>query len=286
MPIELNNVSYTYLPGTAHECVALRDVCLHIDDGEFVGIMGESGCGKSTLIQLICGLLFPSSGTVSLDGCDINGRGFSRQELRRAVGVVFQYPEKQLFETTVERDVSFTLKRSGLSRAEISDRLHRALDSVGLDFDRVRSLSPLSFSGGEKRRIALAGILVARPRVLLLDEPTASLDLRGREDLLRLLVSLNAEGTTILMVSHDADSLAESCGRLLVLDSGRIVDDGPVSKVFSGADGDVLPGRGVSQVWEIARLLRARGVCLPASISGYDELIDALKRLYGQGAKV
>lgn len=266
MPVTLNSVSYTYAPGTAYQTAALHNVTLSILDGEFVGVMGRTGCGKSTLIQLIAGLLVPTQGTVRLDGQDINSRRYHRDALRRRVGVVFQHPEYQLFETTVERDVAFGLRHFGWTKGDVAAAVRDALTAMGFDYEAVRKESPLGFSGGEKRRLAIAGVLAAKPGILILDEPVAGLDPLGREAFLQLLDRLNQNGTTIIMISHNADALAEHARRILVLKDGVLLADGPTEAVFSR--GAFLRENGISpgQAGEIGTLLaqRGRGLSMPA----------------------
>ena len=194
MWIEVKNLSCSYGSGTASAQEALKDVSFKIEDGEFVGIMGHTGCGKSTLIQLIAGLLTPDRGQVLIDGEDINAPGYDRLALRGKVGIVFQYPEYQLFETTVEKDVAFVLKHSGLGKDERERRVKGALEAMGFSWEAVRKKSPLSLSGGEKRRVAIAGVLAAQPRILIFDEPIAGLDPFGRTAFLELSAKLNRRG--------------------------------------------------------------------------------------------
>jgi len=285
MPIVTTDLSYTYAPSTAFETRALDNVSLEIGDGEYVGIMGRTGCGKSTLIQLLAGLITPTAGAVFIDGEDINAPSYDRAELRKKVGVLFQYPECQLFETTVEKDVAFGLKHSGLSKDAVARNVRWALEREGFDFEKVRGLSPLGLSGGEKRRVATAGILAAKPEILILDEPIAGLDPLGRDTFLQLTEDLNREGVTILMISHNADALAEHARRLLVLESGRILLDGPPKEVFRNAD--LLRGLniGVSQAKYAAELLRSRGVGLPPDIVTEKELLTALTGALKGGAQ-
>ena len=275
MPVDLENLSCVYAKGTPFETVALRDVSLHIGDGEFVGLMGRTGCGKSTLISSVAGLIVPVAGLVLVDGKDINAKGYDRAELRRKVGVVFQYPEYQLFETTVERDVGFSLRRFGLSKDEASARVRKALELVGFDFEKIRARSPLGLSGGEKRRVAIAGVLAAEPKLLILDEPVAGLDPLGREAFLALLDQLNAEGTTILMVSHNADALAEHAKRIFALKDGAVVLDGPAAEVFADTAKLRENGLGVCRPAALAELLRERGYGI-GPVTQYGALIDAL----------
>ncbi|MBE6561053.1 MAG: energy-coupling factor transporter ATPase [Ruminococcaceae bacterium] len=270
MSIEVNHLSYTYDRGTAQAVSALRDISFRIDDGEYVGIMGHTGCGKSTLIQLIAGLIPPSSGQILFDGTDIWDRKYDRTHLRSSVGIVFQQPEFQLFETTVEKDVAFSLKHSGLERKAVCARVRHALELMGFDYDTVQSESPLALSGGEKRRIAIAGVLAAEPRVLIFDEPIAGLDPRRREEFLALTDRLHREGVTILIVSHNADALAEHAGRILVLDSGKLIADASPAEIAA-----TLPGC-EGEIHRIARILRERDLLPEASIVSREVLADAI----------
>ena len=277
MPIKLENVSYTYAPGTSLAVQALRGVTLDVADGEFIGVMGATGSGKSTLIQLIAGLIKPTEGRILLDGEDINTRKYDRDVLHRKVGLVFQYPEYQLFETTVERDVGFGLRHLGLTKEETAAAVRAALETVGFDYDTVRDMSPLGFSDGEKRRIAIAGVLAPKPGVLIFDEPVAGLDPLGRQDFLNMVDALNAAGTTIIMISHNADALAEHARRIIVLKNGALIRDGSTRDVFSDYYDLLHNGIGVPQVRRAAQLLRERGVDMPGNIIQYDEFIDRLK---------
>lgn len=282
MPIELRDVSYTYAAGTAYAAGALDHVSLTIGDGEFVGIMGKTGCGKSTLIQLIAGLLTPDHGQVLVDGADIHDPQYDRAMLRRRLGVVFQHPEYQLFETTVAKDVAFGLKHFDWSGEEKARAVRGALEAVGFDYDLVKDQSPLSFSGGEKRRIAIAGILAAKPGILILDEPIAGLDPLGREAFLEMIDGLNRSGTTILMISHNADAIAEHANRILILEKGRLMLDGPTETVF--AQRELLHAHeiGVCQVREVAGMLAERGFAIPDETVRYADLLPRLVAL-GKG---
>ena len=277
MPIKLDNVSYTYAPGTSLAVRALRGVTLEVADGEFVGVMGVTGSGKSTLIQLIAGLIKPTEGQIFLDGEDINDKKYNRDVLHRKVGVVFQYPEYQLFETTVERDVGFGLRHLGLTKEETAAAVKAALETVGFDYDAVRDKSPLGFSGGEKRRLAIAGVLASKPGVLILDEPVAGLDPLGRQVFLDMIDALNAAGTTIIMISHNADALAEHARRIIVLKNGELIRDGSTRSIFSDYYDLLHNGIGVPQVRRAVQMLRERGVDMPGNIIRYDEFIDRMK---------
>ena len=260
MQIELKSVSYTYAPSTSYQTQALDNINLTVSSGEFIGIMGRTGCGKSTLIQLIDGLLAPTSGTVLLDGHDINNKRYDRNILRRNIGIVFQLPEYQLFETTVERDVAFGLKHSGLSKNEIRKRVEEALSAVGFDYDKVRDKSPLSFSGGEKKRLAIAGVLAAKPNFLILDEPIAGLDYQGKTAFLELIKSLNENGTAIIMISHDSDALAEYASRIILMENGQIVREGSPEEIFANFEILNNIGAGTAKAFYISNMLRQRGI--------------------------
>ncbi len=268
----------TFRAGMART-TALRQVSLTISKGTIVGVMGHTGCGKTTLLQLCAGLLRPSEGTVLLDGEDIFSPRYDRGRLRRRLSMVFQYPECQLFATTVEKDVAFGLKHAGMSQEEVSRRVDWALSTVGFAPETVRPLSPMRLSGGEKRRVAIAGCLATQPEYLLLDEPFAGLDPMGREEFQNLLIRLNRErGMTVVLVSHSADCLAACAGRLVVLEDGRLAADGTPAQLF--ADTALLERchLAASQSYRISALLRARGAKLPEDTVTYPQLLDALLR--------
>lgn len=274
MPIEVNHLEAMYAAGTPFETQALQQVSLRIKDGEFVGIMGQTGCGKTTLIEMIAGLQQPSNGHVLLDGEDIHAKGYDRNLLRKKIGVVFQYPEQQLFETTVERDVAFALKHSELSQEQIRQRVEWALEQMGLCYGEIAHKSPLSLSGGEKRKVAIAGVMAVRPQILILDEPTAGLDPMSRQEFMKRIAELNRQGTTILMVSHDADCLCEYAHRILVLQSGRLIMDGTPQQVFAQKHAD-LP-IGTSWVCAMAETLYQAGKLPSPAITNYRDLLQAI----------
>lgn len=282
MSIELKSVSYTYTPNTPYSVQALHDINLTINDGEFVGIIGKTGCGKSTLIQIMDGLLVPSEGEVLFNGQNINKKNYNRSVLRQNIGIVFQFPEYQLFETTVEKDVAFALKHSKLKKSEIKKSVAEALSAVGFDYDKVKDKSPLSFSGGEKRRIAIAGVLASKPEYLILDEPIAGLDPMGRIAFLNLMDKLNKNGTAIIMISHNTDILAEYASRIILMDKGQILRDGNTEDVL--ADCNTLQTNGIStgQVNSIAQMLRQKGVDIPSDTIKYNQLIEELCKIYGR----
>ena len=234
MSLELKHVSHIYQEGSAKESYALRDICLNVNEGEFLGIAGHTGSGKSTLIQHFNGLLKPTSGEVIVDGVNINGKEAKKElkALRMQVGIVFQYPEYQLFEETVERDIAFGPRNLGLSDIEIQHRVAEAMDILKLS-KKLRKKSPFELSGGQKRKIAIAGVLAMKPKYLILDEPTAGLDPKGREEFLELIADLHRQGLTVVMVSHSMDDIARYAQRMIVLEHGEIRLEGTPQTVFA-----------------------------------------------------
>lgn len=277
--IKVEGLRHVYSAGTPFEKVALDGIDLEIPQGQLIGIIGHTGSGKSTFIQHLNALLPPTEGKIYVGGKDINADKYARKAVKGEVGLVFQYPEYQLFETTVERDVAFGLRHSGLSREETAAAVKAALELVGFDYDAVRDKSPLGFSGGEKRRIAIAGVLASKPRVLILDEPVAGLDPLGRQDFLNMVDALNKDGVTIIMISHNADALAEHARRIIVLRDGALFRDGSAKEIFSDYFDLIHNGIGVPQVRRAAQLLRDRGVDMPGNIILYSQFIDRLKIL-------
>ena len=222
MSIIAKDLNYTYGQGSPFETKALNSVSLEINDGEFVGLIGHTGSGKSTLIQHLNGLLHPTSGQVFVDGVDISEKGMNLKEIRRRVGLVFQYPEHQLFEETVYKDVAFGPKNIGIGSSEIDKTVKWAISEVGLDYDEVKDKSPFELSGGQRRRVAIAGVLSMRPEVMILDEPTAGLDPKGRDEILSEVNKLNKqEGITVILVSHSMEDVAKLADKLIVMNKGR-----------------------------------------------------------------
>ena len=272
MAIQIQQLSHTYMPGSQLAYPALGDLSLTIQDGEFLGIIGHTGSGKSTLIQHLNGLLLPTAGSVLVDGLDTREKKL-RKQIRSLVGMVFQYPEYQLFEETVARDVAFGPKNMGLTEDEIATRVTEALRLVGLNPDEFAEKSPFELSGGEKRRAALAGILAMRPKYLVLDEPMAGLDPRGRHEILSLIESLRREfGTGIVMVSHSMDDVAMYADRIAVLDRGSLFMVGTPEDVFSHSEELLAMGLNLPQATQLVRALRARGVQIERDYYRMDEL--------------
>ncbi len=275
MPIQIEQLSHTYLPGSALAYPALSNITLSIPEGEFLGIIGHTGSGKSTLIQHLNGLLLPTEGSVLVDGLDTREKKL-RKQIRALVGMVFQYPEYQLFDETVARDVAFGPKNMGLEEPEISARVTEALRLVGLD-ESFSEKSPFELSGGEKRRAALAGILAMRPKYLVLDEPMAGLDPRGRREILTLVESLRREfGTSIIMVSHSMDDVAMYADRIAVLDKGSLFMVGTPEEVFSHSAELLEMGLNLPQATQLVRALRERGIDIQEDYYRMDELTREL----------
>ena len=264
-----------------NEVWALRDVDLAVHQGEFLGIAGHTGSGKSTLIQHLNGLIHPTEGTVELFGADLAGRRAAAAAKGR-VGIVFQYPEQQLFARTVFEDVAFGPRNLGMSEPEVAERVREALDSVGLAFDEVTEKSPFALSGGQQRRCAFAGVIAMRPDVLVLDEPAAGLDPAARREFLGLIARLNERGLTVVMVSHSMDDLASLTDRIVVLNEGRVAHEGVPRTVFARAEELERIGLGLPAAERMARRLREAGVPVGEDVFlTVDELAGALCALKG-----
>lgn len=276
MPIVIDRLCHTYLPGSALAYPALNDLSITIENGEFLGVIGHTGSGKSTLIQHLNGLLLPTNGSVLVDGFDTRDKK-QRSAARSLVGMVFQYPEYQLFEETVWKDVSFGPKNLGLPESEIRERVEEAMHLVGLTPEAFSEKSPFDLSGGEKRRAALAGILAMRPRYLVLDEPMAGLDPRGRAEILDLLEELRRNnGTTVVMVSHSMDDVARYADRIAVLDHGTLVCVDAPERVFAEPELLTKMGLNIPQATRLAVKLRHEGIDVPVGIFRNEELTQYL----------
>lgn len=278
MPIVVEKLSHTYMHKSALAVSAINDVSIVINEGEILCIVGHTGSGKSTFIQHLNGLLLPTSGSVMVDGCDMLDKK-QRQIGRRLVGMVFQYPEHQLFEETVYKDVAFGPVNMGLSEAEVKERVMNALSIVGLDADKFCGKSPFELSGGEKRRVALAGIIAMHPKYLVLDEPMAGLDPSGRNAILDTLLELQrANNTCIIMVSHSMDDIARVATRVAIFSKGALRTVGTPAEVFSDVGEIEKLGLELPHAAQLAQALRKRGVNVPNEIYRPEELLDFLKR--------
>jgi len=280
MSIVIEHLNYVYMAGGPYETKALSDVNLTIGDGEFVGLIGHTGSGKSTLVQHLNGLLMPTSGKILVDGLDLADKATDRRAIRQRVGLVFQYPENQLFEETVEKDIAFGPKNLGLDEAEIARRVKDAMRRVALDYDKLHERSVFELSGGQMRRVAIAGVLAMEPQVLVLDEPCAGLDPRGREEILGLIKKLHEEaGTTIVMVSHSMDDVASLAERVIVMNHGEIVMDGVPRDVFSRGEELRSMGLDVPQAVQLAGKLRERGYAVPEGIYLVEEIKAEIEKI-------
>ncbi len=256
MSIKVKELNHIYDKGMPTEQAALTNISFEIEDGEFVGIIGHTGSGKSTLLQHLNGLLKASSGTIEIGDVDITRPGVSMVEIRKKVGLVFQYPEYQLFEETVAKDVAYGPHNLGLSDEEIDERVREAIALVGLDYDEVAERSPFELSGGQKRSAALAGVVAMRPEVLILDEPTAGLDPKAHKDVLEMVKEVHRRtGNITILVSHNMSDVAELCDKIIVIDGGKLITMGSPMEVFS--QGDLLKSIGLDlpPVTEICRKL-------------------------------
>ena len=281
MSIKAEHLTYIYGEGTAFEQYALKDVNFEIPDGQFVGLIGHTGSGKSTLIQHLNALMLPTSGKVLVDGTDTSEKG-KATEIRKNVGLVFQYPEYQLFEETVEKDAAFGPRNLGLSEEEIKERVTHALNLTGIS-EENRKKSPFELSGGQKRRAAIAGVLTMKPKYLIMDEPAAGLDPAGRSEMRKLIRDIRSEGGTIIMVSHSMDDVARMCERIIVMAKGKVALDGTPSQVFRNGEmlekiGLGLPGGAV-----LRDRLNKQGFSIPDDVYTLEGVRDAIVKQLKKG---
>ena len=282
--LQVQNLNYIYSAGTPFEHQALQNVSFSVSRGEFIGIIGHTGSGKSTLMQQLNGLLKPTSGTILLDGKDIWSDKKLTRQARFRVGLVFQYPEYQLFEETVYKDIAFGPKNMGLSSEEIDRRVRDAAATVGLTEQQLQ-VSPFDLSGGQKRRVAIAGVIAMEPEVLILDEPTAGLDPRGREEILKNIEDYRrTHNATVMMVSHSMDDVARLTDRLLVLNGSRLVMDGSPAEVFARSEELIEMGLNIPQVTRVFLELKAMGLDVEP-VYTIDQAVAVLKTLRGGAAK-
>ena len=278
MSIELKNITYTYSPGTAYEIHALKDVNLEIPDGQFIGVIGHTGSGKSTLIQHLNALIRPTSGTVLYNGEDVWEEKYDRRKLRSQVGLVFQYPEHQLFESDVLSDVCFGPMNQGMSREEAETEAKKALLQVGFK-EKNFSKSPFELSGGQKKRVAIAGVLAMNPKILILDEPTAGLDPKGRDEILDQISELHkVRGITIILVSHSMEDVAKYVERLIVVNRGQIAFDDNPREVFSHYKELEAMGLAAPQITYIMHALKQKGLKVDPNATTVEEARDDILR--------
>lgn len=281
MSIKIENLTHVYMPKTPFEKKALDNVNLTIEDGEFLALIGHTGSGKSTLIQHLNGLLEPSSGRILVDEVDITSKEVKLTDIRKKIGLVFQYPEYQLFEETIEKDVAFGPNNLGLSSEEVSNRVKKSMEMVGLDYETYKDVSPFDLSGGQKRRVAIAGVIAMEPKVLILDEPTAGLDPKGRDDILEQIKILHEKyKMTIVLVSHSMEDVGKLAERIVVMNGGKIELLGKPSEIFKEVETLERIGLAVPQVTYLMRALREKGFDVSDEVftveKGTQEILKAL----------
>ena len=283
MSIKLSNIYHTYSKGTPFERLALNNVSLEIAKGEVVAIIGHTGSGKSTLVQHLNGLLKPDKGQATIDDIDITAKGAQAKAARQQVGMVFQYPEHQLFAETVFEDIAFGPHNKGVAEEELPKQVREAMEFVGLDYDTFAQRSPFQLSGGQMRRVAIAGVVAMNPDYLVLDEPSAGLDPRSRNAVFKEIMSLHkSRGIAIVLVTHSMEEAVKYADRLLVINSGRILFDGTPAEIFKEHAAELVKvGVDVPQVYKLADLLRKNGLSLPEGIKDDVSLIKAVKKAKG-----
>lgn len=283
MSIKLANIYHTYSKGTPFERLALADVSLNIAKGEIVAIIGHTGSGKSTLVQHLNGLLKPDKGRATIDDIDISAKGVQAKNARQQVGMVFQYPEHQIFAETVFEDIAFGPRNKGFSEDEVAKAVREAMEFVGLDYETYAQRSPFQLSGGQMRRVAIAGVVAMNPDYLVLDEPSAGLDPRSRNAVFREIMALHkSRGIAIVLVTHSMEEAVKYANRLLVINAGKVLFDGEPAAIFKEhGDELVQVGVDVPQVYKLADLLRSRGLQLSEGIKDELALVKAIKQAKG-----
>lgn len=281
----MKNVSYIYSKGTPYETEALKEVNLTIGEGEFVGVIGHTGSGKSTLVNIMSGIVKPTSGSVLIDGEDITGMKAPVKTLKGKIGIVFQYPEHQLFEETVYKDIAFGPKNLGVGEEEIKERVYDAMRMTGLS-EEILDKSPFEISGGQKRRVAIAGILSMKPNILILDEPAAGLDPGGKEDILGTIKQMHSDyGITVVLVSHSMDDVAEICEKAILMSDGRIVCYSHIADVFRRGEELKKNGLSLPQITEIMQKLKSAGLPVRDDIYRMADAKEELIALLGGDGK-
>lgn len=283
MSIKLSNIYHTYSKGTPFERLAIEDISLNINKGEIVAIIGHTGSGKSTLVQHLNGLLKPDKGTASIDEINIADKGAQAKAARQHVGMVFQYPEHQIFAETVFEDIAFGPRNKGFNEEEVAKQVREAMEFVGLDFDVYAQRSPFQLSGGQMRRVAIAGVVAMNPDYLVLDEPSAGLDPRSRNAVFREIMALHkSRGIAIVLVTHSMEEAVKYADRMLVINKGKVLFDGEPAAIFKEYGTELVQvGVDVPQVYKLADLLRQKGLALPEEIKDEMALVKAIKRAKG-----
>ena len=283
MSIKLSNIYHTYSKGTPFERLALNNVSLEIAKGEIVAIIGHTGSGKSTLVQHLNGLMKPDQGQATIDDIDITAKGAQAKAARQQVGMVFQYPEHQLFAETVFEDIAFGPRNKGVEEEAVAKQVHEAMEFVGLDYDTFAQRSPFQLSGGQMRRVAIAGVVAMKPDYLVLDEPSAGLDPRSRNAVFKEIMLLHkSRGIAIVLVTHSMEEAVKYADRLLVINAGKVLFDGTPAEIFKEHAAELVEvGVDVPQVYKLADLLRQSGVALPENIKDDVSLVKAIKKAKG-----
>ncbi len=279
MSVKVENLTHIYNEGLPHESVAVQDVSFSIEDGQIAGIIGHTGSGKSTLVQHLNGLIKPKTGSIYIDGENICDGKTVMREIRKKVGLVFQYPEYQLFEETVFKDVAFGPKNIGLADEELEDRVREAIELVGLDYEQIKDKSPFDLSGGQKRRVAIAGVIAMKPKVLILDEPTAGLDPKAHRDVLDMIIRVHEhENNITIMVSHNMEDIASMCDKVIVMDRAHAVMEGTPEEVFARRAELKQMGLAAPPVTELIDMLNDRGFKLDGNILTRDRAVEEIYR--------
>lgn len=279
--IEIKNLTHIYSEGLPFEKKAIDDINLKIEENEFIGLIGHTGSGKSTFIQHLNGLLKPSSGEIIVDGMKVDKSSSNLTELRKKIGLVFQYPEYQLFEETIERDIAFGPGNLDLSEEEVLRRVRSSMDSVGLDYETYKDKSPFELSGGLKRRVAIAGVLAMEPKVLILDEPTAGLDPRGRDEILSEIKSIHEKRKiTVILVSHSMEDVAKIAERIIVMDKGKVFLDSNPREIFRNEDKLLSVGLGIPQITSLMRTLKKKGLDINEDSITVEEAKESLIKYF------
>lgn len=283
MSIRVENLKHIYDKGMPTESLALDNISFQVEDGQMFGIIGHTGSGKSTLLQHLNGLLKPEEGHIFIGDVDITSPDIAMTEIRKRIGLVFQYPEYQLFEETVAKDVAFGPRNLGLSEEEIEERVKEAIELVGLDYEVFKDRSPFDLSGGQKRRVAIAGVIAMRPEVLILDEPTAGLDPKAHKDVLMMVEEVHRRtGNITILVSHNMADIARLCDNILVIDGGKVVTVGTPKEVFAHRKELSAVGLDLPPITQLTEALRQRGMDIPDTILSVDEAAEEIAKALGR----